>query len=59
MMRLLRRLFFVAVIAGAVAAALRRFGILGKSECSPACSCSMGQQDCACGHTTCLSPAAA
>ena len=58
-MRLLRRVLFVAVIAGAVAAVLRKFGVLGKSECTPSCSCSMGQQDCTCGHTTCLSPAAA
>ena len=58
-MRLIRRLLFAAAIAGAVAAALRRFGIIGKGECSPACGCSMGQQDCACGHVTCLSPAAA
>ncbi len=58
-MRLIRRLLFVAVIAGAIAAALRKFGILGKGECGPACACSMGQQECACGHPTCLSPATA
>ncbi len=58
-MRLLRRLLFVAVIAGAVAAVLRRFGFIGKGECSPTCACSAGQQDCTCGHSTCLSPAAA
>lgn len=58
-MRLLRRLLFVAAIVGAIAALLRRFGILGKGECNPSCACSMGQQDCTCGHATCLSPAMA
>ncbi len=58
-MRLLRRLLFVAAIVGAIAAVLRRFGILGKGECNPSCACSMGQQDCTCGHATCLSPATA
>lgn len=58
-MRLLRRVLFVAVIVGAIAAGLRRFGILGEGECGPGCACSMGQQDCTCGHPTCLSPAVA
>lgn len=58
-MRLLRRLLFVAALVGGVAALLRRFGILGKGECNPSCACSMGQQDCTCGHATCLSPAIA
>ena len=56
-MRLLRRLLFVAAIAGGVAAVLRRLGVLGKGECTPKCACSAGQQDCTCGHATCLSPA--
>ncbi len=56
-MRLLRRLLFVAAIAGGVAAVLRRLGVLGKGECTPKCACSAGQQDCTCAHATCLSPA--
>jgi len=58
-MRLIRRLLFLAVIVGAVAALLRRFGLLGRGECTPACACSEGQTDCTCGHSTCLSPATA
>lgn len=58
-MRTLRRLLFVAAILGAVAAVLRRLGILGRGECTPSCACSTGQQECTCGHATCLSPATA
>jgi hypothetical protein len=55
--RLFRGLIFVGIAAGLALSALRRFGLLSSGECSPACECSRGEQDCACGHRTCLSPA--
>ncbi|MEE8422421.1 MAG: hypothetical protein V3S31_06560 [Dehalococcoidia bacterium] len=56
-MRFLRRLMFLALIAGAVTAAMRR--IRGAGECGPACDCSSGAAACTCGHATCLAPAEA
>ena len=56
-MRFIRRLMFLALIVGAVAAVMRR--LRGGGECGPACECSNGARSCSCGHPTCLAPAQA
>jgi hypothetical protein len=56
-MRFIRRLMFLALLAGAVTTVMRR--IRGGGECGPACDCSLGAGSCTCGHVTCLAPAQA
>ena len=57
--RMLRRLMLLGLLVAAAMTALRRLGVLGGSECGPACDCSMGADSCDCGHATCLAPAEA
>ena len=57
MSRLLRRLTFLAIIAGIALALLKRAGLIGDGECGPGCACSTGAAACRCGHKTCLAPA--
>ena len=56
--RLLRGLIFLGVAAGLALGVLKRTGLLTGGECGPACPCSLGNENCDCGHPTCLSPAA-
>lgn len=55
--RMLRKLAFVAVALGMALGVLKRLGLLGMDECTPACDCSRGVTACDCGHKTCLAPA--
>ncbi len=55
--RLLRRLAFLAIIAGIAVTVLKRAGLINGGECGPACACSTGAAACHCGHKTCLAPA--
>ena len=54
---LMRAVVVIGVAAGLILTLLRRTGFLTGGECSPGCACSVGDQQCRCGHKTCLSPA--
>lgn len=54
--KLLRRLAFLAIVAGIAVGLLKRMGLLKGGECGVACACSAGAVQCRCGHKTCLAP---
>jgi hypothetical protein len=59
MLRFLRNLVVLGMVAGVTYQGLRRLGIVGAAECGPNCQCSLGAEICTCGHPTCLTPEAA